>query len=259
MSQTRRGNSLSFTFSPLQEFSEALSHVDVTNTSFAKKLASMGYSGEETFIYMYIFFLNTLVTTFTRNAKLNFSMRNLPQLDSYSKKVLRRYQELTEEQHASAVGWASPEQLQTAIDKINHLESLTGPINAELKNLMAKLPPKKNSAVPTFLQGTFGGLILSRLYAGSSQIPRMDTPSGAQDFTFRTKPGSLGQILATKGHGIINLFNGSSYATGEMVRIAGSIRSGLKAKVLKAGPLAPVRVIDWQDYVPKGRPGSRPS
>jgi hypothetical protein len=256
-SQTRKGNSLSFTFSPQQEFAAALSQVDVTNTSFAKRLAAAGYSGEETFIYMYVFFLNTLTRMFTLNAKLNFSMRNLPQLDSYSKNVLRRFQQLTEEQHASAVGWASPEQVQEAITKINNLESLIGPISGELKNLMAKMPAKKNSAVPTFLQGTFGGLILSRLYAGTSQIARMDTPSGAQDFHFRTKPGSLGQILATKGHGIVNLFNGSSYATGEMVRIAASIRSGLKAKVLKAGPLAPVKVIDWQDHVPKERPGSR--
>lgn len=84
--------------------------------------------------------------------------------------------------------------------------------------------------------GVFGGLVQSRLYQGSLTVST-DTPTGSQDFVFRAHPASLAQVLQSKGQGCINLFNGSSYASFEMLRLLSGIASGKRTPILPQGAL----------------------
>lgn len=58
----------------------------------------------------------------------------------------------------------------------------------------------------------FYGLILSRLYLGTYEMPDF-----TQDFKLTCKSGSLGSIMVLKVKNV-HLFNGSSYALGETIR-----------------------------------------
>lgn len=83
-------------------------------------------------------------------------------------------------------------------------------------------------SIPTYIPSTisdafnnvYSGLLLSRLYQGSKVITNFATESGAQNFAYKCKTGSLGHILRTHYKLHMDLFNGSSVATYTMVRLA---------------------------------------
>jgi hypothetical protein len=92
-----------------------------------------------------------------------------------------------------------------------------------------KLPEldQKTFSPKNFFDGIFGGLIQARLYYGSKTIDSFNTSSGGQSFKLSSVKGkkdrfngSLGQILTTRLGSSIDIKNGSSYATHEMVMLS---------------------------------------
>lgn len=101
----------------------------------------------------------------------------------------------------------------------------------ELVNLVKKSSPKPE--LP-YYENKFGevysGVLQSRLYLGSKIVPRFSTPSGAQDFKLRMKPGSVVQYLQSKGEALNNS-NYSSYSLHELANY--STKSLKKSRSLK--------------------------
>jgi len=69
---------------------------------------------------------------------------------------------------------------------------------------------KEEAPLTDYMTSTYSGVLLSRLYLGSTIVPHCDTPSGGQDFKLRMKPGSLIHELKSKGIKLNN-HNYSSY------------------------------------------------
>jgi len=79
--------------------------------------------------------------------------------------------------------------------------------------------PTPYPKVDNIMDEVYSGVLQSRLYLGSTQIPRFNTPSGAQDFKLRVHPGSIVHILLSQGEEVNNN-NYSSKALYELTKYA---------------------------------------
>jgi hypothetical protein len=220
-SETRSGKSLLYTYKDIVAFSAQLRD---NKEEIEKSFGINPYENTHSILYL---FLLWKMETWEPNKRSLFFARFISRLDSTQKKAVQRFIELD----TSALAKAMRFTLQV---KDPFKES-----KVMLNNLFEKV--KSLTEVKTGLfSGPFGGLIQSRIYGGSETVAAFDTASGSQDFVLRVIPNSLGHVLKSKIPEHINLHNGSSYASGEMVRLLGSIVKGKKKPVLRGGPvLAP--------------------
>jgi hypothetical protein len=231
-SETRAGNSLLYNFHDIIVFSLALQDEKQMDKLYRKYVPEncMTFPLESVLLYLYLMWK---MEQWPENKRKVFFNRYLDSLTSIQKQDVSRLLELNNR----GLSRALLREGQTSAEPWQFKSLKAQPLKSEVEELMVKLTTPKDA--PGIFEGPFGGLVQSRMYLGSKSIPAFDTPSGAQDFGFRTKPNSLGQVLASKGRGLIDLSNGSSYAVGEMVRMLGSIRTGKRRVVLRGGPLLP--------------------
>jgi hypothetical protein len=257
-SETRSGRTLPYKYQDLINLGVGLSDDNVVGKgrliNLLGELAKAhvnSYTGQEyVHIYLYMYFLNKMFTEWSDEKRTSAFARGLKTLDSQSKHVITRFLSLSEAQHKNTREFMKTWQFNIINDDIKSLNPFREELNKEIESFMKRTLLLNKSEVSNseaepigIFSGPFGGLAGSRLYYGSEQIRGFDTDSGGQDFIYRSHPKSLGAILKTKGGGHIQLTNGSSYATHEMLRICRSFSTSAPkcAKVLVRGilPMSP--------------------
>jgi hypothetical protein len=190
-SETRSGRSLPYTFTEL---------IKITNDINRLEYQENPKGNSRTISHARM--LNTFLD------KLNIPALNyfLTLKGFSSDRLFKRFQRT--ESHASynSVLWARDAVHQLRIEILRYTTTLKKSSNTE-------------SSLSEGFESVFSGLLMSRLYTGSKVITSFATDSGAQNFKYQCKTGSLGHILRTHYQDRMNLFNGSSVGTYTMVRL----------------------------------------
>jgi len=100
-------------------------------------------------------------------------------------------------------------------------------------NLMDTTTPSVLNNLSHF-KGVYSGILLSRLYMGSTIIKAFKTSSGLQSFKLRFDTGSPAHVLHSQYPALVNIHNGSSinahnmlnYSSGKVVKIVGTQTRG---------------------------------
>lgn len=95
-------------------------------------------------------------------------------------------------------------------------------------------PTPNTSVSPTMFDNVYAGLVQARLYMGTKLLKGFNTASGAQNFVLKFKSGSLAHIMQARLRHWATLFNGSSIATHELVKISRLISLGVPLTQLKS-------------------------
>jgi hypothetical protein len=235
-SSTRSGRTLNYTFQQLVDLGVLLELNEQETTMIGKVSKSVlekaEQSGGESHLILYVYLLNLVLNKWDSNKAELFFLRKLLRMDSSLKRNLKRFTELNSSAIEGGLHWATPQEWEETAGPL--LASLKGPLDTHLKALLARIRTLPKESQGPF-KGPFGGLVQSRLYQGSTSVA-MSTSSGSQDFVMRAEPGSLGHILMSKAPGL-TIFNGSSYACHEMVRLAKGLNAGRKVRLLPNGAM----------------------
>lgn len=240
ISETRSGRSMKYNFNWLIQISQYIQRWDfnVKNHKLYGLVAKhLGSSGGE--MLLHLIALDHIVKNWPAEKVHLYFLRGIFRMDPGIKALLRRFLSMSEEAIQLGVRWSGgmdPTEFERLFMEV--YPTLSPMVKAVLAGAARK------SSIPKGpFRGPFGGLVLSRLFQGTLDI-KMNTASGSQDFTLRMKPGSLAQVLQSKTKGGLSLFNGSSYATHEMLNLLKGITLGRKQKLLQRGAM-PVTTTQW--------------
>jgi len=236
-SSTRSGRTLNYTFTQLVSLGVLLDLNEAEKTFIGRVtksvLTAADQGGREAHLMLYVYLLDRIINKWDSSKAEVFFLRKLLSLDPSLKRHLKRFTELTNpEQLESAMKFTVPAQWGESQGPVLH--ELSQGLSVHMRDLLAKMKSLPREAQGPFT-GPFGGLVQSRLYQGSTSVS-MNTASGAQDFVMRCEPGSLGHLLKSKAPGL-SIFNGSSYACYEMVRLASAVAADRKIRLLPRGAM----------------------
>ena len=229
-SETRSGRSMIWDFADLTSISKLL-HDPKTRFIGGIPVNLRAVTGTHAFMYTY-FLLSSL-------NKSIFSLDYLEQTNSFnlqSKKFVKRFLQFRSiELQTVGKYWSTSQELQILYKYL--ITSLH-----DVLSYMSNIDITKGlTPTSTIFNGVYAGLIQSRLYIGSKVIPKLNTRSGRQTFKLQwkdedrkidySKPGTLAHILRSSLGTSINVFNGSSIATYELVRYMTAKQQGLEYSV----------------------------
>jgi hypothetical protein len=215
-SETRSGRHL------VWEFTELTSILDILRKGKANvingiKISRSRFDFYSTHRFMYeYFFMKTILSGPYGPALLHY-LELMKNISLFNKRILKKFMTYRVNFGKNVAKYNTP----------------TNEFLILLQYLLTQIPYFKNwstkegqSLAPKMLEGVYGGLLQSRLYLGSVRVPSFNTSSGGQNFKLFYKtadkdysqPGTLAHILKSMLGSNMNVFNGSTIATYELVR-----------------------------------------